>query len=73
MSTEEVELIRETRPQRLKNLGRVVNNTRFLVFPWVEVAHLASHILGQMARRVAALVVAFLPCIASKDGVAFLS
>jgi hypothetical protein len=42
-----------TRPQRLNNLGWVVNNTRFLVFPWVEVSHLASHILGQVARRVA--------------------
>lgn len=42
-----------TRPQRLRNLGWVVNNARFLVFPWVEVAHLASHILGQVARRAA--------------------
>lgn len=41
-----------TRPQRLRNLGWVVNNTRFLVFPWVAVVHLASHILGQVARRV---------------------
>ena len=42
-----------TRSQRLRNLGWVVNNARFLVFPWVEVAHLASHILGQVARRAA--------------------
>lgn len=42
-----------TRPQRLSNLGWVVNNVRFLVFPWVEVTHLASHILGQVACRVA--------------------
>ncbi len=42
-----------TRPQRLRNLGWVVNNARFLVFPWVEVGHLASHVLGQVARRVA--------------------
>ena len=41
-----------TRGQRLKNLAWVVNNTRFLVFPWVEVKHLASHVLGQLARRV---------------------
>ena len=40
-----------TRGQRLSNLGWVVNNTRFLVFPWVRVAHLASHVLGQLARR----------------------
>ncbi len=42
-----------TRPQRLRNLGWVANNARFLVFPWVEVEHLASHILGQLARRAA--------------------
>ena len=37
---------------RLRHLSRVINNTRFLIFPWVEVAHLASHVLGQLARRV---------------------
>jgi len=41
-----------TRAQRLRHLGWVVNNTRFLVFPWVQVPHLASHVLGQVARRV---------------------
>jgi hypothetical protein len=41
-----------TRAQRLRNLGWVVNNTRFLVFPWVRVPHLASHVLGQLGRRV---------------------
>jgi len=38
--------------RRLRNLPWVVNNTRFLVFPWVSVKHLASHVLGQLARRV---------------------
>lgn len=38
--------------QRLKNLPWVLNNSRFLLFPWVEVANLASHVLGQLARRV---------------------
>jgi hypothetical protein len=38
--------------QRLKNLPWLVNNSRFLIFPWVEVANLASHVLGQLARRV---------------------
>jgi hypothetical protein len=38
--------------QRLKNLPWVLNNSRFLIFPWVEVANLASHVLGQLARRV---------------------
>ena len=29
----------------------MVNNSRFLIFPGVEVANLASHVLGQLARR----------------------
>lgn len=37
--------------QRLKNLPWVVNNSRFLIFPWMRVRHLASHALGQVARR----------------------
>ena len=41
-----------THRQRLKNLPWVVNNTRYLIFPWVDVANLASHVLGQLARRV---------------------
>lgn len=36
---------------RLRNLGRVVNNTRFVIFPWVRVKNLASHVLGQVVRR----------------------
>ncbi len=38
--------------QRLKHLPWLVNNSRYLIFPWVEVANLASHVLGQLARRV---------------------
>lgn len=38
--------------QRLKNLPWVLNNSRFLLFPWVKVVNLASHVLGQLARRV---------------------
>ena len=41
-----------TQEQRTKNLYRVVNNTRFLILPWVKVPHLASHLLGLMARRI---------------------
>jgi hypothetical protein len=37
---------------RLKNLPWVVNNTRYLIFPWVRVKHLASHALGRLKRRV---------------------
>ena len=29
-------------------------NTRFLILPWVQVPHLASHLLGQVARRIGA-------------------
>jgi len=39
---------------RERNLQRITNNTRFLILPWVEVAHLASHLLGCLARRVRA-------------------
>ena len=39
-------------PQRAEQLGSVVNNTRFLVLPWVRVKHLASCLLGAVARRI---------------------
>ena len=35
---------------RLANIRLLAYNTRFLILPWVTVAHLASHILGRMAR-----------------------
>jgi len=38
--------------QRARQLGGVVNNTRFLIFSWVRVLHLASHILSQISRRI---------------------
>lgn len=38
---------------RRENLHRIVNNSRFLIRPEVTVAHLASHILGQVLRRLA--------------------
>jgi len=38
--------------RRLQNLGWVVNNSRFLVLPWVDLPHLASHTLGKLSRRV---------------------
>lgn len=40
-----------TEKQRLHNLPWVVNNTRFLILPWIKINHLASHVLGQVARR----------------------
>ena len=37
-----------------KHLKLVVRNARFLLFPWVGVKNLASHVLGLAARQVAA-------------------
>jgi hypothetical protein len=39
---------------RRRHLSRVVNNSRFLILPWVQVRNLASTLLAQLARRVAA-------------------
>ena len=39
--------------KRRQNLSWVVNNSRFFIFPWVDVPHLASHVLGRLARRLA--------------------
>jgi len=39
--------------QRQRHLGLMVNNTRFLILPWVKVPHLASWVLGHVSRRVA--------------------
>jgi hypothetical protein len=39
--------------QREKNLRFVVNNTRFVVFPWIAVRNLASRLLALAARRLA--------------------
>jgi hypothetical protein len=39
---------------RLKNIGLLAYNTRFLILPWVRVPHLASYILGRMARTLSA-------------------
>ena len=39
---------------RQRNIGRLAYNTRFLILPWVVVPHLASHILGRMARMLSA-------------------
>lgn len=41
-----------TKEQRMRNLSQVVINTRYLILPWVRVPHLASHLLGLMARRI---------------------
>lgn len=41
----------QTRQQRLQ---QVVNQSRFLILPWVEVRNLASHVLGLSVKRIAA-------------------
>ena len=39
---------------RKRNLHLLTNNMRFLILPWVRVQHLASHLLGQIAKRIGA-------------------
>jgi Druantia protein DruA len=38
--------------RRQQNLPWVINNTRLLIFPWVRIPQLGSHVLGQLARGV---------------------
>ncbi len=40
-----------TTEERKRNLRLVVNNTRYLLFPWVQVKNLASRLLALAARR----------------------
>jgi hypothetical protein len=40
--------------QREKGLPLLANNSRLLLLPWVRVPHLASHLLGLLARRISA-------------------
>jgi len=37
---------------RRKNIHLIAYNSRFLLLPWVRIEHLASHLLGKMARRI---------------------
>ena len=39
---------------RRRHLRLLAANTRFLILPWVQVPHLASHLLGRMAVRLSA-------------------
>lgn len=36
---------------RRRNVHLIAINQRFLILPWVKVPHLATHLLGQMTRR----------------------
>jgi len=38
-------------PTRLAQLSRLVNNSRFLILPWVRIPSLASHVLARAARQ----------------------
>ena len=40
-----------TAQARLANIALLAYNTRFLILPWVTVPHLASHLLGRIAKR----------------------
>jgi hypothetical protein len=42
-----------TDEQRLQRLAWVINLSRHLIFPWVQVRNLSSHVLAQIARRIA--------------------
>jgi len=37
---------------RKRHLHMIAYNTRFLIMPWVRVPHLASHLLGRVARQI---------------------
>jgi len=39
---------------RAQNLHLIANNSRFLLLPWVRVAHLASHVLGRITQHLSA-------------------
>jgi len=43
-----------SKENRKGNLIMTTNNTRFLIFPWVNVPHLASHILSIVSKRLSA-------------------
>ncbi len=43
-----------SKEDRRENLILTTNNSRFVIFPWVKVPHLASHILSIIAKRISA-------------------
>jgi hypothetical protein len=42
-----------THEQRKRNLHLIINNSRFLILPWIQSKNLASKILAMTARRIA--------------------
>lgn len=47
------EFIGWTRAQRERNLHLVINNSRFLILPWIRCRNLASRVLSLISRRLA--------------------
>ena len=43
-----------TKETRRRNICFIAYNTRFLILPWVKAPHLASHILGRIAKAISA-------------------
>jgi len=41
-----------TKNERLRNLAWIINNSRFLIFPWVKVRNLVSYTWGQIFRNI---------------------
>lgn len=48
------ELVGAPRKAYAHNLHLIAYNSRYLIAPWVKVPHLASHLLGRIARRISA-------------------
>ena len=48
------EFIGGSKEQSRRHLHLIAYNTRFLIPPWIGVPHLASHVLGRIARRISA-------------------
>ncbi len=46
------EFIGWSKKERISGLSNMTNNARFLIFPWVRVPYLASHILALVSRRI---------------------
>lgn len=41
-----------SRKQSIQNIHLIAYNTRYLILPWVRVPHLASYLLGRIARQI---------------------
>jgi hypothetical protein len=48
------EFVGAARKAYAHNLHLIAYNSRYLIAPWVKVPHLASHLLGRIARRISA-------------------